>query len=285
MCLVSLSFNQHPRYPFVLAANRDEYYARPAAPLDWWTPPTGAEPILSGRDLEGGGTWLGLVRSGRFALLTNVRDPSGFNADAPSRGLLVNSWLESDDTAARFCERHSVIPYNGFNLVAGNARTGEWFWTSNRAPSRTPLTTGLYGLSNAALDTPWPKVIALKQRTGAALSEAGSVPELASDLFSALADRRVADDRLLPSTGVPAQFERELSATFVDMPSRGYGTRCSTVIVTEAHGGAYRTHVFELTAVPHAAPSLPSPGALRGHLAGSIGVQGMRHFAIDGWMT
>jgi uncharacterized protein with NRDE domain len=245
MCLVALALEQSPRFPFVVAANRDEFFARPAAPLGLWSAGPGRPDILGGRDLQGGGTWLGLNAGGRFALLTNVRDPARNAASAPSRGEIVPHWLRGDLDAVAFQAQVASVGYNGFNVVAADLSRGEVFHASDRTSARTALSSGIHGLSNAGLDTPWPKVLALKSRLARALREAGSLDALRDALFDALADPAPAPDGALPSTGVALDWERSLSAAFIALPARGYGTRCSTLLITERGPRGSVTHVFE----------------------------------------
>lgn len=238
MCLVALALNASPHFPFVVAANRDEFFARPARPMGWWP----EQPdLLAGRDLSAGGSWLGLTRAGRFALLTNVREPGRQRADAPSRGALVLDWLNGRDDAPAFAERLGR-GYNGFNLLAADAPRGHWHWISNRAAAPRRLADGLHTLSNAALDTPWPKTVGLGAALAEALSMSRSADVLAERLLAALADATPAPDEALPDTGVGLERERLLSPRFVSMPDPHrpglalYGTRCSTVLVGEADG-------------------------------------------------
>ena len=247
MCLVALAVGRHERFPFVIAANRDESHVRPTEPLSWWVPEPGAPAILGGRDLAGGGTWMGLTANGRMAMLTNIRAPGTNDPDAPSRGRIVTDWLATQDSAERFCRHIGARGHNGFNPIAADAATGERFWASSASATPERLGTGLYGLSNAALDTPWPKVLTLKTRMADALAESTSVEVLADKLFAALADRTAATDALLPATGLVPEAERLLSSAFVEVPERGYGTRCSTVFATERIDGHDVTHVFERT--------------------------------------
>lgn len=250
MCLAAFALNAHPRFPLVIAANRDEFFARPAAPMAWWV--AGGTEVLAGRDLEAGGTWFGLTRAGRFALLTNVREPGRQIAGAPSRGDLVVDWLTGTASAPAFVQ--TLRPgYNGFNLVMGDLRKGAWHWASNRADATAALPPGVHGLSNAALDTPWPKTVGLKADLATALQHAASTDELIAQLLEALADGRQAPDAALPDTGVGLARERLLSARFVRMPGPDggealYGTRCSTVLVMEVlPDGHRRTRVVERT--------------------------------------
>lgn len=239
MCLAAFALNAHPRFPLVIAANRDEFFARAAAPMAWWQ--AGDTELLAGRDLSAGGTWFGLTRAGRLALLTNVREPGRQLADAPSRGALVVDWLTATLDAPDFAA--TLKPgYNGFNLVTADLLQDRWHWLSNRADAPLALAPGIHALSNAALDTPWPKTTGLKAALAAALRQATSAEQLADDLLAALADATPAGDADLPDTGVGLARERLLSPRFVRMPDATrpdittYGTRCSTVLVREAHG-------------------------------------------------
>ncbi len=245
MCLVALGLQQSLRFPLVIASNRDEFFARPTSPLAWWEPRRGAAPVLGGRDLDSGGTWLGLTAAGRLALLTNLRGAGAPDASAPSRGSIVSDWLSRGETSARFRNRTARSRYNGFNLIAADFVHGECFWTTNSGAPRRRLTRGVYGLSNGALDAPWPKVVALKRRLGVATQAATSVDDLASRLFAALGDRSIASDAALPQTGIPVERERQLSPAFILTPDRRYGTRCSTVIITERVDQRSVTHVLE----------------------------------------
>jgi len=243
MCLVGLAVDQHPRFALVLAANRDEYFERPTAPLGWW--PADSPSILGGRDLKDGGTWLGLTSAGRLALVTNIRRPSAIDPQAHSRGAIVPQWLRGDSDAGPFCAELARSRYNPFNLIAADLRRGECWWTSSDAPGPHPLGRALYGLSNASLDTPWPKVQRLKAGMRDALAVAESAQALTKHLFAALSDTTPADDDTLPRTDIPIERERQLSSAFISMPDRRYGTRCSTLLITERVGKRCVTHVLE----------------------------------------
>lgn len=248
MCLAAFALNAHPRFPLVIAANRDEFFARAAAPMHWWR--AGDTEVLAGRDLSAGGTWFGLTRSGRLALLTNVREPGRQQPDAPSRGALVVDWLASELAAPAFTQTLRA-GYNGFNLVMADLPRNAWHWFSNRADGPVALRDGVHGLSNAALDTPWPKTAGLKSALAQAVSQATSADDLATQLLAELADDRMAPDADLPDTGVGLARERLLSPRFVRMPGpvdgeARYGTRCSTVLVAEVlPGGGRRILVQE----------------------------------------
>jgi uncharacterized protein with NRDE domain len=239
MCLVLLVWRVHPLYPCLLAANRDEFHARPTAPAGWW--PDNPR-ILAGRDLQAGGTWLGLTRSGRFAALTNYRDPQrrgaaeqgvASAAAMPSRGALVTAMLES---GASVTERLAYLQgvganFNGFNLIfSDGARLG--IYESVRGSGRE-LGPGIYGLSNHLLDTPWPKVRNAKSRLEESLLQMTDT----APLLALLRDDRPAPDEELPQTGVRLEWERLLSSAFVRAPD--CGTRCSTIIRIDHRGRAY----------------------------------------------
>jgi uncharacterized protein with NRDE domain len=236
MCLIGLALDAHPRFALVIAANRDEFFDRPAAPLDWWRTAPDTPWLLGGRDLSAGGTWIALSEHGRIGVLTNVRDASRHRADAPSRGALVTDWLESREPSAQ--------GHNPFNLIGGDLHSGRWWWRSDRLPA-TPLTAGVHALSNAALNEPWPKV----QRLSAALAQTlhGDDAGLEARLFSLLGDRSVAADADLPDTGIGLTRERLLSPIFIATPDGRYGTRCSTVVLGERQRERWRLTVIERT--------------------------------------
>jgi uncharacterized protein with NRDE domain len=221
MCLVLVAWHGDPRFPCVVAANRDEFHARPAAPARWWAT---APPILAGQDLEAGGTWLGVTRSGRFAALTNYRDPEQRRVGTPSRGTLVTSVLQSDAGTAQILDKLRRIgaDYNAFNLIFSDGqRLG--IYESVRGDG-AELGPGIYGLSNHLLDTPWPKVRSAKSRLSAALSELAD----SRAALALLRDQEPAPDDQLPRTGVSLEWERLMSSAFVHADD--YGTRCSTLL-------------------------------------------------------
>ena len=247
MCLVALAIDENRRFPLVIATNRDEFFDRPAARMAWWAPDEGGPEILAGRDLHAGGTWLGLSAAGRLALVTNVRRPQDTDPDAPSRGGIVPQWLRTELRPDQFWMQTSLSGYAPFNLIAADFRRGDCFYASNDLAIPRRIERGIFGLSNASLDTPWPKVTRLKQRLGEALKTAESIDGLSSQLFAALADRDFAPDDLLPSTGIGRDRERVLSSAFIRTPDGAYGTRCSTIIITEKIKRQLVTHVFERT--------------------------------------
>lgn len=226
MCLLILAWKSHPRYRLILAGNRDEFHDRPSAPLNWWQD----DPrVLAGRDLKAGGTWLGVARSGRFGVVTNFRDLQAPIEKAPSRGQLVPRFLTGATSPKEFLDdlRGAAPRYSGFNLLVGGTRALYYF--SNRGPAApAPLAPGVYGLSNGLLDTPWPKLTRTRRRFEQLLTR----PEIPMEsLFAALADRETAPPDQLPSTGLPPDWERNVSSPFV--LNERYGTRCSSVLLVE----------------------------------------------------
>lgn len=227
MCLVGVALNVSERFPLVIAANRDEFYARPTAALDWW------DGILGGRDLKGGGTWLGATRSGRLALVTNVRVPEHVAPDAPSRGEIVRYWLNGTNDFDALEAHVTKSGFAGVNVLAYERNRMEH--VSNHGRPRTKLENGVHALSNATLDSPWPKAEELRARMRTLVETAGSASsdELAAALWDALADETVAPDDRLPETGVGIEMERKLSPAFLRLPELGYGTRSSTIAIAE----------------------------------------------------
>ena len=244
MCLVAIAIDQHRRFPLVVASNRDEYFDRPTARLAWWAPRPGDPLVLGGRDLESGGTWMGLTAQGRLAMLTNKRDARPADPAAPSRGQIVTDWLAAREPTGSFWMRTSLSGYNGFNLIAADFKKGECFWGTGAEPPRA-LGRGIHGVSNGGLDAPWPKVTALKARLAVAVASAASADALAAQLFAALADRTLAADDALPRTGVALERERQLSPAFILTPDLRYGTRCSTLVIAEKIGRNLVTHMYE----------------------------------------
>ncbi len=228
MCLIFLGWRRHPEHRLVVAANRDEFYARPTAPAGYWKDVPG---LLAGRDLEGGGTWLGVTRAGRFAALTNCRRGGGHVANAPTRGRLVSDFLSSETTPADYLQSLAdrADAYNGFNLLVGDHESLHWFSTHGGEPLN--LEAGIYAVSNDLLDTPWPKVVRGK-RCFETLLDARDI-DLAA-MFDLLMDRKIAADAALPDTGIGLARERALSPIFIT--AGDYGTRSSTVLIIEGTG-------------------------------------------------
>lgn len=227
MCLILLAWQAHAEYPLVVAANRDEFYGRRTASADFWPE---SPNVLAGRDLEAGGTWLGISRDGRFAALTNFRQGLNERKGAPSRGKLVTHYLQDSTSPDAYLAQlqPQVGEYNGFNLLAGDM--GELCWLSNRGDTPVRLTPGIHGLSNHLIDTPWPKV----RRGKAALAQAMSTLPQVEPLLALLKDPHVAADEDLPHTGISLESERLLSSAFIH--SENYGTRSSTVLLADRQG-------------------------------------------------
>lgn len=237
MCLIFAAWRHHPDYRLVVAANRDENFARPTAAADIWED---APWVMAGRDLRAGGTWLGVTRQGRFAALTSHRGPGAFASDAPSRGHLVGDFLRAADSPRAYVDSLAARAgdYNGFNLLAGDRDTLVWY--SNRAAEPRILEPAIYGLSNDLLDTPWPKVVRGKAAFARLLENERLDVEA---LFELLADREPAADADLPDTGIGLARERALSPMFIS--AADYGTRSSTVVLIDNDGGITlheRTH-------------------------------------------
>lgn len=268
MCLVAFSLLQNKQFPFVLASNRDEFFERATEPMQWW--PDTRPAVLAGRDLSGGGTWLGLSDAGRLGFLTNIRAPKEHHDDAATRGSLVPDWLSRDDSFGSFWAAHDPSHYNGFNLLALDFNRAEhWYASSSHTVPRN-LIPGLYGLSNAELDTPWPKVRALKAAVHRAVTSASGTDKLIAPLFDALADTRVAPDEQLPSTGVPLDAERALSAAHVHLFNGRYGTRCATLVICERQASGIVTTVIERSFFPQLAQPLQRQYTLSGWPAAMV---------------
>jgi len=249
MCLIIFAYNQHPEYRLILAANRDEFYERPTRPAAFWPE---AHEVLAGKDLQAGGTWMGITRKGRFAAITNYRDPGGNMAGAESRGRLVKEYLTGQSRPQSYLENidSGSTSYNGFNLLAGDTR--QLYCYSNRERRVRKLKPGIYGLSNRLLDTPWPKVTQGKSVLSRLISDAESFD--GENLFSLLADRSLPDDSTLPDTGVGLEWERILAPFFIQ--SVIYGTRSSSIILIDRLGQVTFT---ERTYDPHASQAQPPP--------------------------
>ncbi len=224
MCVIYFAFDQHPDHPLILLANRDEFYERPSVAAACWPD---SPDIYAGRDLTAGGTWLGVTKSGRFAAVTNYRDPNS-PPGTRSRGHLVAEFLKSKLSAREYLAavQNHRDAYSGFNLIVGEiGERHEVFYYSNRGEGIRELSAGTYGLSNHLLDTPWPKVVKGKSQ----LTELLRSHQISDqDLFDVLSDESLASDKDLPSTGIPYEAEKALSPIFIK--TTDYGTRCSTVL-------------------------------------------------------
>src|SRR5512146_1220840 len=231
MCLLVLAWKAHPKYRLVVAANRDEYHDRPAAPLAPWPVPSD---ILAGRDLRAGGTWLGIDRDRRFGIVTNFRDLVRAPLQAPSRGGLIPRYLGGASGAGDYLAtlEPDATGYGGFNLLLADTES-LWYGSNRSAPFARALSPGVHGLSNELLDTPWPKLRRVRRGFEEWLGGGGDAQD--GQLFELLADRTPAtDEEVLPSTGLSPEWERTLSSPFVQ--HERYGTRCSTIVAIEPSG-------------------------------------------------
>jgi len=230
MCLLVFAWRVHPELPLVFAGNRDEFHDRPAEAAHWWREPEG---MLGGKDLKAGGSWLGIHRNGRFAVVTNYREPAVDTGGMRSRGDLVLDSLASQAPLVEWTDGLATRrdDYGGFNLIVGDGE--RLHYLTNRGDDRLDLAPGIYGLSNRRLNTPWPKVTTVRDGLSGLIDtqqvDSGS-------LFDLLADRTPVPDDKLPRTGVPLEWERALSAVFIAGPR--YGTRACTVVLIREDGRA-----------------------------------------------
>lgn len=261
MCVMFCAVRLHPKFRFIALLNRDEYYARPTEPAYFWA---SAPRILAGKDLRSGGTWMGVSETSRFAALTNYRNPALFEKNKKSRGLLVPELLKTSlEPSARlslFAQEGS--DFNPFNLITatftGAAIEAHYF--SSIEKYHHPLETGLYGLSNGLLDSPWPKIMRGKERFDRILRELRADTELPTqDLLQLMEDQEPAPLHDLPSTGVAPEIERALSPIFIVSPE--YGTRSTTLIaVTAPREGKSEVLFVEKS---HPRPGDPTPAQIR----------------------
>ncbi|MBD3584680.1 NRDE family protein [Salinimonas sp. HHU 13199] len=231
MCILFIARDQRKDFPLIIAANRDEFHARPTKASHIWS---SHPPIFAGKDLKAGGTWMGVTRSGRIAALTNIRQPDKERQDARTRGELVVNYLTHKGSNPQF---HDVLrrrreKYNGFNLLHGTWRDLKVY--NNESDSLLSLEPGIHGLSNGALNDPWPKV----SRGVSALSQYCSESDTLSEdaLFSLLKDKTEAPESALPDTGISKDWEKRLSPIFIQ--SDEYGTRASTLLLVNRNGNA-----------------------------------------------
>ena len=270
MCLIAFALHASSRWPLVIAANRDEFLDRPTVPLARWKTPQGHD-VISGRDLRAGGAWFGVTAGGpggpggRIAFLTNVRDADAL-PPLRSRGELVTRWLASRGDADDFVTSLAADPiaFAGFNLVLGDFERSQWHWVTNR-PSEAHQTNamyaqalkpGVYGLSNAALDSPWPKTTRLKSVLTQSLQAneaAGNSSALQADLWQALASRERASATNLPATGIALAREEALSSAFVEMPEYAYGTVSSTLLTVASGQSGWEVQMEEREHLRHSA--------------------------------
>ena len=236
MCLIVFGYGVHKRYRLILSANRDEFFERPTAPLHRWED---HPEIIGGRDLQQKGTWMALGKGGRFAALTNVRNPAAMKQNARSRGDLVTSFLLSDADPLRYLEKikQRVEDYNGFNLLAGDLN--DLFFLSTTDEKIIKVEQGIHAISNATLDTPWVKVQTVKEGLGRLLEDQTEdliCDDFESNLYDMMQNKTIVPDEKLPHTGVGIEWERQLSSVFISMP--GYGTRSTSVVLWD-HAGRF----------------------------------------------
>lgn len=240
MCLVIIAWKQHPALPLIVAANRDEFHARPTKEAHWWNDQPS---ILGGRDLQAGGTWLGLHRTGRFAAVTNFRDADTRPAKLRSRGHLVTDFLDSESTPEEFLTSIVGADYAGFNLLLSDGESLAWY--SNRSGVITALGPGIYGQSNALLDAPWHKVVRAKESLKS-LIDSDTVNE--SELFRLLDNREKAPVSQVDSDRLPFETAHAISSAFIVLPD--YGTRNSSIALRDKTGGwNFRERRFDSSGV------------------------------------
>lgn len=225
MCILFIAVKQHPDFPLIIAANRDEYHERPTQSSHWWQD---KPEILAGKDLRAGGTWMGVTQQGKFAALTNIRNPQRIKDNAKSRGELVLKALQTGIKEQELQQGREL--YNGYNLLHGSVDSLSVY--NNFEDSHTPLKQGVYGLSNAALNSPWPKTTKGMQALSKYCQTAQNIN--ADDLFTILRDDVKAADDQLPVTGAPVEWEKKLSSAFIILPN--YGTRASTLLLVSQSG-------------------------------------------------
>jgi uncharacterized protein with NRDE domain len=230
VCLIVVAWRARRDLPLVVAANRDEWRERAAQGAHWWPD---HPRLLAGRDLKAGGTWMGITRAGRFAAVTNFRDPGDKRSTALSRGMLVTDFLLGSDPPRGYLAALAgrVREYNGFNLILGDGES--LFYFGSREGVAREIEPGIHGLSNHVLDEPWPKVIRGREAMAAAIAE----EEPQEPLFAMLSDAQGAPDDSLPDTGVGIAWERRLAAPLIT--GEDYGTRASTVLTVSERSEAF----------------------------------------------
>jgi len=228
MCLIVFSLRSHKKYPLVLAGNRDEFYKRPARPAKFWEDKPN---LLAGKDIKGGGTWMGVTKNGKLGALTNYRDLKNIKEEAPTRGSIVTDYLTDSKPAPVFLETldENAEDFNGFNVLAGTPDS--FFHYSNETRNITEIESGIHGISNAVLNTPWPKVEKAEEDLRNALNSDHIDTE---ELFTLLKSKKTYPPEVLPDTGLPDHKEKEVSAAYIK--TEDYGTRCSTIILMDHTG-------------------------------------------------
>ncbi|MFQ3250657.1 MAG: hypothetical protein ACI9O6_002496 [Glaciecola sp.] len=229
MCILFIAVNQHPKFPLIIAANRDEFHVRPTTNATFWEH---HKEILAGKDNQAGGTWMGIHKDGSVAAITNIRAPGTEVEDAVTRGeLVINYLLASNKKKKKYPQKltDSKALYNGYNLLFGSLE--QLYVYNNFEDTCIPLEDGVYGLSNASLNSPWPKISTGRDALAKYCQHADVLDT--EHLFELLKNNKPAADDALPKTGVPIEIERQLSSIFIKSPD--YGTRSSTVLLVDHH--------------------------------------------------
>lgn len=234
MCLIIFAHQADPDLPLVVAANRDEFFGRPTRTAQFWTSDDSQSQILAGKDLQAGGTWLGMSRGGRFAAVTNIRDPSLAEGKPRSRGELTLQFLQGSQSAAEYADslRASFDQFAGYNLLISDGL--QFYYVNNFEAICRELEPGVYGVSNGVLDNDWPKVLLGKEKLEKLMSKGASLAT--DDLIRMMHDREQAPEGELPDTGISKELERKLSSAFIAGDDRGYGTLCSTAVIQDKDG-------------------------------------------------
>lgn len=234
MCLIIFGHQADPDLPLVVAANRDEFFGRPTRPAQFWGSDDPDLEVLAGKDLQAGGTWLGISRNGRFAAVTNIRDPSLAEGKPRSRGELTLEFLQSTQSAADYGEslRATFDQFAGYNLLISDG--DQFYYINNFEAICRKLEPGIYGVSNGVLDNDWPKVLLGKEKLQKLMAKSSLLGT--HDLIDMMHDREPAPDGELPDTGISKELESKLSSAFITGDNRGYGTLCSTALLQDKEG-------------------------------------------------
>ncbi|MDO6486551.1 NRDE family protein [Colwellia sp. 6_MG-2023] len=232
MCILFFAIKEHPKYPVIICANRDEVHQRPTQMMHWWPETKQQASILAGKDLQAGGTWLGLNKQGRFSALTNFREPQLFDKNKQSRGDLVTQALAKQDQEINKQLVNTAHQYNGFNLVFGKLDNLTYFNSTSK--KQQTLTTGFHSLCNGDLDDIWPKMALGQEQLATAIQESASQLLNIDNLFTLMKNNQQAEIEKLPKTGVPLDWEQRLSSIFIVSPE--YGTRTTNIITQDNQG-------------------------------------------------